>query len=67
MQGADKFAWCLRKVKNKYGLPLQKALRATLHREILLVQRNSFVYVFRFFQVCLSLLDGLLSGCLLAD
>ncbi len=35
------------KVKNKYGLPLQKALRATLRREILLVQRNHFVYVFR--------------------
>ncbi len=62
------FAWYLRKVKHKYGLPLQKALRATLRREILLVQRNSFVYVFRFFQVCLSLLGGCCRGaCWLAD
>lgn len=43
-------------VKQKYGLPRQKALRATLRREILLIQRNSFIYVFRFFQVILNAL-----------
>ena len=34
-------------VKRRYGLPVQKILRATLRREITLVKRNAFIYGFR--------------------
>ena len=38
-------------VYKKYGLPRMSALRATLRREITLIQRTSFIYIFRTFQV----------------
>ena len=35
----------------QYGLPRMSALRATLRREITLIRRTSFIYIFRTFQV----------------
>lgn len=41
-------------VYKKYGLGRGAALRACLRREIILFRRNSFIYVFRTFQVCFN-------------
>ena len=38
-------------VYRQYGLPRMSALRATLRREITLIRRTSFIYIFRTFQV----------------
>ncbi len=38
-------------VYKQYGLPRMSALRATLRREITLIRRTSFIYIFRTFQV----------------
>ena len=43
---------CVRpQVSTKYGLPPGKMLRSNLRRELTLVRRNAFIYVFRTCQV----------------
>lgn len=37
--------------KDKYGVPKKELLKACLSRELLLMKRNLFVYVFKMFQV----------------
>lgn len=37
--------------KTKYGIGYKELLKACFEREILLMKRNSFVYIFKLFQV----------------
>ena len=39
-------------IKGKYGDTQGQILKATLRREATLIQRNSFIYIFRAVQVC---------------
>lgn len=36
---------------SKYGISKRELLKACIARELLLMKRNSFVYIFKFFQV----------------
>jgi hypothetical protein len=37
--------------KNKYGVSKKELLKACVSRELLLMKRNSFVYIFKIWQV----------------
>ncbi len=39
-------------IKDKFGDTQMQILKATLRREATLIQRNSFIYIFRAVQVC---------------
>ena len=41
-------------IKAKFGDSQMQILKATLRREATLIQRNSFIYIFRAVQVCPS-------------
>ena len=41
----------LRQIKKRFGVSQAALLRATLRREVTLIERNSFLYVFRATQV----------------
>ena len=43
-------------VHKRYALSAWKSMKACMRREIILVYRHSFVYLFRIAQVCLGLL-----------
>ena len=44
-------------VHKRYALSAWKSMKACMRREVILVYRHSFVYLFRIAQVCLQLLN----------